>query len=50
MMPDLGEYGTVVTSAYLGTIAMLAGMVIISILRARQSRKKLEDLERDRKN
>jgi heme exporter protein CcmD len=48
MMPDLGDYAGIVISAYLGTLLLLVGMVVVSYLRAMRTRKLLEELERDR--
>ncbi len=49
-MPDLGKYGTEVLSAYLATIALLAGLIALTWLRARRVRAALEQAEARKKN
>jgi heme exporter protein D len=45
MMPDLGDYAVEVTSAYAVSILLLAGIVLLSVVRARRVRRDLEDAE-----
>ena len=49
-MPDLGKYGTEVLSAYLVTIALLAGLILVTWLRSRRVRAALEQAEARKKN
>ncbi len=45
MMPDLGKYAASVLSAYGVSLLLLAGIVLITWVRARRVRKKLEAAE-----
>jgi heme exporter protein CcmD len=45
-MPDLGDYAFEVSLAYIGSIALLVGIVLLSWRQARRSRRQLEDIER----
>nr|WP_143535542.1 heme exporter protein CcmD [Roseisalinus antarcticus] len=45
MMPDLGKYATEVLAAYGVSIALLIGIVWISVARARKVRRQLQDVE-----
>ena len=45
-MPDLGKYAVEVLLAYGVTIALLAGIVAVSVVRARAMRRALDDAER----
>lgn len=45
-MPDLGSYAFEVSLAYLGSVILLAGLVLLSWRHARHSRRQLEDIER----
>lgn len=45
MWPDLGKYVVEVLSAYAGTILLLAGLIAMSVLRARRVRHELEKFE-----
>lgn len=45
MMPDLGKYTFWVLSAYGGSIAVLAGIVWISLWRGRRARAELNAVE-----
>ena len=45
MMPDLGRYAVEVLSAYAVSIALLAGIVVLSVARARRVRRELEEAE-----
>lgn len=44
-MPDLGQYGVYVLSAYAVTIVPLVAIVILSIWKARRTRSRLSDVE-----
>ena len=44
-MPDLGQYAAEVTLAYLGSLALLTGIIGLSWWQARTSRRRLEDAE-----
>ena len=44
-MPDLGQYAYEVTLAYVGSIALLAGIVVLSWRQARRSRQALDEAE-----
>jgi len=48
MWPDLGKYAVPVTSAYGVTIVLTLGLIAVSILQARKSRRRLEALEAKR--
>jgi heme exporter protein D len=45
MMPDLGKYAFEVLSAYAVSILLLAGIVALSVLRARKVRRELDEAE-----
>jgi heme exporter protein D len=45
MMPDLGRYAVEVLSAYAVSIGLLAGIVAISVARARRVRRALDEAE-----
>ena len=45
MLPDLVKYAPYIYSAYGIAIAVLVGMVIWTVLRIRQAKKKLDALE-----
>ncbi|MGR3570370.1 heme exporter protein CcmD [Brevirhabdus sp.] len=45
MMPDLGKYGTEVTSAYVVSVVLLLVLVWLSLRRARRVRRDLEQQE-----
>ncbi len=45
-MPDLGDYGVYVLSAYGGAAVLLIGLVVQSVTRARRVRAELEEVER----
>lgn len=45
-MPDLGEYAFEVTLAYAGSLALLAGIVWLSVAQSRAAKKRLQDTER----
>ncbi len=44
-MPDLGKYAETVLSAYAVSIALIVGLVMISILRSNKIKKQLQDVE-----
>jgi len=45
MMPDLGRYAIEVLTAYGVSIVLLAGIVILSVARARRVRRELDEAE-----
>lgn len=45
MMVDLGQYAGPVLGAYAGTIALLLGLVVASVLRARRVKRQLSAVE-----
>ena len=45
MMPDLGTYAVEVMSADVVSILLLAGIVALSVLRARRVRRELDEAE-----
>ncbi len=45
MMPDLGAYAGAVLSAYAVSGLLLAGLVVLSLRRARKAREALERME-----
>lgn len=49
-MPDLGKYGAEVVSAYIGTIGLLAVLIVLTWLRSRRVRAALEQAEARKKN
>lgn len=44
-MVDLGQYAVPVLSAYAGTIVLLLGLVLASVLRARRVKRQLAAVE-----
>ena len=44
-MPELGKYAETVLTAYGSTIVLLAAIVIVSVLRARKTKRQLAELE-----
>lgn len=44
-MPDLGAYAFEVTLAYVVSLALLAGLVLLSVVRARRIARALDDAE-----
>ena len=50
MMPELGKYAGTVLSAYGITILLIAGLVIVSASRNAAARRKLDALEKRRRN
>ena len=49
-MPDLGKYAAEVLLAYGVTLALLVGVVAISVLRSRAVRRALDEAERRGRN
>ncbi|SEK49727.1 heme exporter protein D [Roseovarius azorensis] len=49
MMPDLGKYAEAVLSSYALSIMLIAGLVAVSLIRARRVRKELQGIERKAK-
>jgi heme exporter protein D len=45
MMPDLGRYAVEVLSAYAVSILLLAGIVGLSVMRARRVKRDLDETE-----
>lgn len=45
-MPDLGKYTEVVLSSYAISLVLLAGIVLVSLRRAKRVKKELQDVER----
>ncbi|MDR9484037.1 MULTISPECIES: heme exporter protein CcmD [Sediminimonas] len=50
MMPDLGKYAEAVLSSYAISIALLAVLVIASVVRARRVKRDLESTEKRGRN
>jgi len=50
MMPDLGKYAVTVLSAYGVTLFLIAGLTVVSVVRNATARRKLDALERRRRN
>jgi len=48
MIPELGKYATWVLSAYGISLALLAGIVVLSILQSRRTRRALQAMEAGR--
>ena len=48
-MPDLGQYAVEVLLAYAGSILLLIALIVATILRAKQVRRQLEDVEARRR-
>lgn len=46
MMPDLGKYAVEVGLAYAASLALLAGIVALSLWRSARERRRLEEIER----
>ena len=45
-MPDLGKYAEAVLSAYGGALALLAVLVIATLIKGRRVRKEMESVEK----
>lgn len=50
MMPDLGKYAGYVLSSYAVSIALLVGLVVISVMRAKRAKAELRKIEERLKN
>ena len=50
MIPDLGRYAFEVTMAYGVSLALLAGIVVLSIRQGRRTRRALEEAEKRAKD
>lgn len=48
MMPELGKYAVAVLSAYAGTLALLGGLLVLTLRRGARVRRALEEAERRR--
>jgi len=48
-MPDLGKYATEVLSAYAISLALLVGVVALSVVQARGARRRLDAAEARRR-
>ncbi|MDF0602498.1 heme exporter protein CcmD [Psychromarinibacter sp. C21-152] len=48
MMPDLGKYAGTVLSAYGISLALLLGIVVLSVVQARRMRRRLDAAENRR--
>ncbi len=46
MMPDLGKYAEAVLSSYALSIVLIAGLIAVSLIRARRVKKDLQGIER----
>ena len=44
-MPDLGKYADTVLSAYAVTIALMLGIVVLSLIKGRRARAQLQSVE-----
>jgi len=44
-MPDLGKYAEAVLSSYAVSIALIAGLIVVSVLRANRVNKQLQEIE-----
>ena len=45
-MPDLGQYAGAVLGAYAATIALIGGLILVSVLKARRARRLLREAEK----
>ncbi len=45
MMPDLGKYAEAVLSSYAVSIVLIAGLIAVSVIRARRVKKDLQGVE-----
>ena len=48
-MPDLGKYADAVLSAYAVSIALILGVLVLTLWRSRRVRAELEKLEADQR-
>jgi len=44
-MPDLGKYAEAVLSSYAVSIALIAGLIVVSVMRANRVKKQLQEIE-----
>ncbi len=44
-MPDLGKYADTVLSAYVASITLLIGLVVLSVWQSRKARARLAEVE-----
>jgi len=44
-MPDLGKYAEAVLSSYALSIALIAGLIVVSVMRANRVKKQLQEIE-----
>jgi heme exporter protein D len=45
MMPDLGKYAEAVLSSYAISIALIIGLIVVSVMRANRVKKQLQEIE-----
>lgn len=45
MMPDLGEYAATVLAAYGAAMALLVGLVVLTLWKGRRVKRALEEIE-----
>ena len=45
MMPELGKYAETVLSAYAVSILLILGLVLVSLIRARHIKRRLQEVE-----
>jgi heme exporter protein D len=50
MMPDLGKYAEAVLSSYAVSIAIIIGLIVVSVMRANRVNKQLQEIENKVKN
>ncbi|WP_084732703.1 heme exporter protein CcmD [Roseovarius marisflavi] len=50
MMPDLGKYAEAVLSSYAISIAIIIGLIVVSVMRANRVNKQLQEIENKVKN
>ena len=44
-MPDLGKYAETILSAYAVTIVLIIAIIVTSVMRARKTKRQLDELE-----
>jgi len=49
-MPDLGKYAVEVLSAYAASLALLVGLVLLTLRKGRAARAALENVEKETQN
>ncbi|KIN60612.1 Cytochrome c-type biogenesis protein CcmD [Sulfitobacter noctilucae] len=47
MIPDLGKYAVEVLSAYAASLALLGGLIYLTLRRGRAARAELRDIEKE---